>query len=113
VTVIVKEYNSSRVTISGEVNKPGVYPYRGESLMQFVAIAGGFKPEANSVVLVLRQNDGQRSAAKFDVAAIQNGRADDPTLQAGDVIVADTSLAKKGLGTILKVLPLAGVFALL
>jgi polysaccharide biosynthesis/export protein len=113
VTVLVKEFNSSRVTISGAIAKPGVYPFRGESLLQFVAIAGGFTPDANSVVLVLRQNNGQRSAAKFNVGAIQNGSAQDAAIQAGDVLVADSSIAKKGLNSILKVLPLAGVFALL
>jgi polysaccharide export outer membrane protein len=113
VTVLVKEFNSSRVTISGAISKPGVYPYKGESLLQFVAMAGGFTPDANSVVVVLRQNNGQRSAAKFDVSAIQSGRTQDPAVQSGDVIVADSSIAKKGLNSILKVLPLAGVFALL
>ena len=34
-------------------------------------------------------------------------------MQAGDVIVADTLCMKKGLNTILKVLPLAGFAALL
>jgi polysaccharide export outer membrane protein len=112
VTVLVKEYNSARVTISGAITKPGVYPYKGESLMQFVAMAGGFKGEANWVVLVLRQSNGQRLAAKFDVSAIEKGRAQDPAIQAGDVIVADSSLAKRGLATILKVLPLASFAAL-
>jgi polysaccharide export outer membrane protein len=113
VTVLVKEFNSSRVTISGAINKPGVYPYRGESLLQFVAIAGGVNKDANSTVVVLRQKNGQRTAAKFDISAIEKGRAPDPPMQAGDTIVADTSLAKKGLNSILKVLPLAGAFALL
>jgi polysaccharide export outer membrane protein len=113
VTVLIKEFNSSRVTISGAIKNPGVYPFKGESLLQFVAIAGGFTPEASSMVLVLRQDNGRRSAAKFDVADIERGRAKDPTMQPGDVIVADSSLAKKGLNSILKVLPLAGVFALL
>ena len=34
-------------------------------------------------------------------------------MQSGDVIVADTSAMKKGLNSILKVLPLAGFAALL
>jgi polysaccharide export outer membrane protein len=113
VTVLVKEFNSSRVTVSGAITKPGVYPYKGETLLQCVAMAGGFTAEANSVVLVLRQSNGQRSAAKFNVAAIQNGSVEDPPMEAGDVIVADSSIAKKGLNSILKVLPLAGMFTLL
>jgi polysaccharide biosynthesis/export protein len=112
VTVLVKEFNSSRVTISGAITKPGVYPYRGESLLQFVATAGGVTNISNSMVLVLRQTNGQRMAAKFDISAIQSGRAPDPPMEPGDVIVADTSLAKKGLNSILKVLPLASFAAI-
>ena len=112
VTVLVKEFNSSRVTISGAIGKPGVYPYRGESLLQFVAMAGGVTETANSTVLIVRETNGQRSAAKFDISAIERGSMPDPPIQAGDVIVADTSLAKKGLNAILKVLPLASFAAL-
>ena len=32
VTVTVKEFNSNRVTVSGAVKSPGVFPYKGESL---------------------------------------------------------------------------------
>ena len=114
VTVIVKEYNSQRVTISGEIKSPGVYPLKGKtSLLQVVAMAGGFQESSNSTVLVLRQSEGKRSAAKFDVSDIQKGRAEDPTLQAGDVVVAGTSALKKGFNSILKALPLAGAFAIL
>ena len=85
VTVYVKDYNSQRVTITGAVNKPGVYPIKGKtSLVQVVAMAGGLMVSSDSTVLVLRQNNGKRSAAKFDVSAIQNGKAEDPPLQPGD-----------------------------
>jgi polysaccharide export outer membrane protein len=107
VTVVVKQFNSNRVTISGAVKTPGVFPYKGETLLQYIAMAGGLTPEANSMVLVVRQTNGARSAAKFDLSDIQTGRVNDPAMQAGDMIVADTSVAKKGLNMILKVLPLA------
>ena len=97
VTVYVKDYNSQRVTITGEVGKPGVYPIKGTtSLLQMVATAGGLNGTSDSTVLVIRESDGKRSAAKFDVSAIQNGKAEDPTLQAGDSIVAGTSAIKSG-----------------
>src|SRR5262249_12724178 len=112
-TVVVKEFNSNRVTVSGAVKNPGVFPYKGESLLQYVTMAGGLAPEANSMVLVLRQTNGQRSAAKFNVADIQSGSVKDPAMQAGDVIVADTSVAKKGLNSLLKLLPLAAFATLL
>jgi len=112
VTVYVKEYNSQKVTVTGDIKKPGVYPLSGKTtLMQVVANAGGFEASTNWEVLVLRQTNGKRSAAKFDVSQIQAGRADDPTLQAGDVLVAGSSAIKRGYGAILKALPIAGLFA--
>ena len=114
VTVLVKEYNSQRVTIEGAVKKPGVYPLRSaSSLLQLIALAEGFDPSSDSTVLVLRNTGGRRSAAKFDVSAIQTGSAQDPAIESGDVIVAGTSAIKAGFNNVLKVLPIAGLFALL
>jgi polysaccharide export outer membrane protein len=114
VTVYVKEYNSQKVTISGDIKKPGVYPLTGKTtLLQVVAIAGGFEDTTDWTVLVLRQTKGKRAAAKFDVSQIQEGRAEDPTLQGGDVLVAGSSAIKKGYNAILKALPVAGLFAFL
>jgi polysaccharide export outer membrane protein len=114
VSVYVKEYNSQSVTISGAVNKPGVYTIKGKtSLVQAIAMAGDLNPNSDSSILILRQNDGKRMAGRFDLSAIQTGRADDPTLQAGDQIVAGSSAIKKGFNTILRALPLVGTFALL
>jgi polysaccharide export outer membrane protein len=114
VTVLVKEFNSQRVTIEGAVNKPGVYPITtNTSLLQLVAMAGDFQQTSDSSALILRTTNGKRSAARFDVADIQNGRAHDPMIQSGDVVVAGTSAIKSGFNTIMKALPLAGVFAFL
>ena len=76
-------------------------------------MAGGLKSTSDSTVLVLRQAGARRSAAKFDVGMIQKGRADDPTMQAGDVVVAGTSAIKAGFNNVLKALPIAGLFAFL
>jgi polysaccharide export outer membrane protein len=114
VTVLVKESNSQRVTISGAVDKPGIYPIKGPtSLMQIVALAGGFKDQSDWTILVLRQKGGGRMAARYDVSEIEAGRAQDPILQANDVLVAGTSAIKQTYGAILKALPLAGIFAFL
>jgi polysaccharide export outer membrane protein len=96
------------------VNKPGVYPIKGKtSLVQAIAMAGDLNTNSDSSILILRQNDGKRMAGRFDLSAIQKGSADDPTLQAGDQIVAGSSAIKKGFNAILKALPLVGTFALL
>jgi polysaccharide biosynthesis/export protein len=90
VTVSVKEFNSSRVTVSGAVKNPGVFPSKGQTLLQYVTMAGGLDETANSIVRVLRQSGGKRSSTKFNVADIQSGRADDPVIESGDVLVAVT-----------------------
>ena len=114
VTVNDKEYNSRRVTVEGSVKKPGVYPIMGNnSLIQFIAMAGGLDENSDSTVLVLRTTDGKRSAAKFDMSDIRSGQAKDPVIQSGDVIVANASSLKKGFNAILKAIPIAGAFALL
>jgi polysaccharide export outer membrane protein len=111
VTVYVKEHNSQRATIEGAVRKPGVYPIRGKtSLLQFVAIAQGLDPSSDSTAVVFREINGRRSAGKFDIDAIRGGRANDPAIQQGDVIVVGTSAIKAAFNNILKVLPVASVF---
>lgn len=114
VTVFIKEYNSQRVTVEGAVKTPGVYPVKSEtSLLQVIAMAGDFQPESDSTILILRSANGKRTAAKFDVSAIQTGRAQDPIIQSGDVIIAGTSAIKKGFSNVLKALPVASLFTLL
>ena len=115
VTVFVKEYNSQRVTVEGAVKKPGVYPIRGKtSLISMLANAGGLEELAdNSNVIVVRQSNGKRSAGRFDIDSIRKGTAADPALLQGDVVIANTSDAKAALQTLIKLVPVANVFAIL
>lgn len=109
VTVLVREFNSQRVTISGSVKTSGVYAIKGQtSLMQVVAMAGDIDTSTDSGdIIVFRSIDGQRSAAKFDIDAIKTGKAEDPQIMPGDVIVVDSSATKVALSNVMKVLPLA------
>ena len=114
VTVLVKEYNSQRVTFEGAVKKPGVYPIQGKlTLLQAVAIAGGLDGSVSSEeVVIFRQGGSKRLAGRFDIAQIRSGEASDPLLQEGDVIVANTSQIKSALSNVMKVLPMAAMVAL-
>jgi polysaccharide export outer membrane protein len=113
VRVTVKEFKSRNVTVGGQIANPGIYPLKGKtSLLQVVAMAGGFKEASDSTVLVLRKSGGKRVAARFDVSAIESGRAADPSVQPGDTIVAGESTIKKAYQGFLKALPIAGAFAL-
>lgn len=114
VTVFIKEYNSQRITVEGAVKRPGVLPIQGTmSLLQAVAMSQGLEESSDDTVLVFRNSNGARKAARFDVSEIRTGAADDPQLMAGDVVVAGTSALKKNFNGFLKVLPVAGLFALL
>jgi polysaccharide export outer membrane protein len=112
VSVFVREYNSQRVTVEGAVERPGVYPYRGQiTLVQLMATAGGMKDVADgSEVMVFRTASGKREAARFDVDEIKAGRAADPAIMQGDVVIVGTSTAKKFYNDILKTLPVIGLF---
>lgn len=114
VTVLVKEYNSQRVTVEGAVRRPGVYPIRGRTtLLQVIATAEGLDSQSDTTVVVFRRVEGKRMAARFDVGQIRSGATGDPAIQSGDMIVAPTSATKATFDVILKSLPIATVFALL
>ena len=109
VTVIIAQYNSQRVTVTGSVKSSGVYGIKGRtSLMQLMAMAGGIDDNtASGDVVIFRTIDGVRSAARFDTDKIKAGTAEDPELQPGDVVVVDTSATKLALQNIMRVLPIA------
>lgn len=115
VTVFIREYNSQRVTVEGSVRSPGVYPYRGPThLLQLVATAGGLNDVANgSDVMVYRTAGGKKQAARFDIDEIKAGRAENPTIMQGDIVIVNPSTGKKLYQDIMKALPLVGVFGLL
>ncbi len=114
ISVFVKEHNSQRVTVTGAVKKPGVVPMAGGlSLLQAIAISGGLDEVAESTAVLMRVTDGKRLAGRYDVADIQAGRADDPPLQSGDVIIVPTSDMKQGFNTVLRLVPLASLTPLL
>ncbi|WP_244594583.1 MULTISPECIES: polysaccharide biosynthesis/export family protein [Methylosinus] len=112
VSVYVREFNSQRVTIEGAVKRPGIYPLRGKnSLIQLIAMAEGLdRDTASENVMVFRTHDGQRMAASFSLDDIREGRADDPAVQNGDVVVVPTSATKVVLSSFLKVTPALAAF---
>ena len=114
VTVVIKEYNSQRVTVSGAVKTSGVYAIKGNtSLMQVVAMAGDVDINTDSGDVVLfRTINGQRSAAKFDIDAIKAGKAADPQVEPGDIIVVDSSATKVVFHNLVSAMPIATTAAL-
>ena len=88
VIVQVKEYNSRRVTVLGQVTKPGTFPYTtGLTLIQAVSQAGGLTAIANlnRVNLTRRTGRGSRTV-EISLGSIMEGRSPDIPLQSGDRI---------------------------
>ncbi|MDX2051596.1 MAG: polysaccharide biosynthesis/export family protein [Polyangiaceae bacterium] len=88
VIVSVKEYNSKRVTVLGQVQKPGSFPLTpGLTLIQAISLAGGFNSIAagDQVNLTRKTKSGSKTVV-VSIDAITDGRAQDIPLQASDQI---------------------------
>jgi polysaccharide export outer membrane protein len=86
--VFVKEYHSQRVSVIGEVQKPGVFELSGpKTLIDLLAMAGGVNDKAGRQVYLFRQGPTGRESSVIDLYALAN-RIDgaNPPVQAGDVI---------------------------
>ncbi len=82
------------VTLDGEVRKAGVYQIPGArlSLLQAVALGEGVTDSAKlSEVLIIREIDGKRYVARFDLNEIRAARMVDPQIQQSDIIVVGYS----------------------
>lgn len=88
VVVSVKEYNSKRITVLGQVQKPGSFPLTpGMTLIQAISLSGGLTSIANKdrVNLTRRTKKGTQTVV-LSVESITEGRSQDIPLQAGDQI---------------------------
>jgi protein involved in polysaccharide export with SLBB domain len=88
VVVMVKEYQSKKITVTGQVQKPGSFPFTtGLSLLQVISASGGLTAIANgNRVNLTRTTKGKSRTVVLSVDAIQEGTSPDIPLQAGDRI---------------------------
>lgn len=88
VSVLVKEYKSKKIHILGQVKKPGTFPFQEDmSVVQAVAMAGGFTPLANqNKTTITRKIEGKEIIIRAEVAKISKGESPDIFLQTGDII---------------------------
>jgi polysaccharide export outer membrane protein len=88
VSIDVKEYNSKRVVVLGQVQKPGPFPLiPGLTFIQAISLAGGFNAMANRDRVTLTRRTGQDSRTiVLSADAITDGSLPDFPLQAGDTI---------------------------
>lgn len=115
VTVFLRDATGQRVTVGGAVKNPGVYQAKGDArLTQIISLAAGFNDFADPrSVLVFRQTEDGRMAARFDVSAILRGELEDPQIYGGDSVVVDDSTAATTWKTFRDAVPVSGVFRFL
>lgn len=89
VSIFLKESSGQRVTVDGEVAKAGLYPVSpGTTLLDAIALAGGFRELADQRKVYVYRAFGQRKlVANYDVGTIRDGRAENPRIFGGDVVV--------------------------
>ena len=91
VTVIVRQMNSRKVFITGEVAKPGAYPLMSTmSVMQLIALAGGLTEFAEAKrISVMRVEAGKTKTFKFEYKDVAKGKKAEQNivLKPGDTIV--------------------------
>ena len=88
VSVSMKEYNSKRIEVLGEVQKPGSFPLEpGMTLLRAISMAGGFNSVANKDRITIRRRVGDKTVgATVSVEDIIDNKIPDVPLQAGDSI---------------------------
>ena len=91
ITVVVKEINSLKVFITGEVNKPGPYPLTtATTVIQLISQAGGLKEYANSKnILIMRKEADRQISLKFNYREVASGKnlKQNIDLKPGDTVI--------------------------
>jgi polysaccharide export outer membrane protein len=92
IAVTVTDVRSYRISVLGEVQKPGVLQLKSDTtVLEALALAGGFRDFASpSKIMILRKNgDGQTQKIPFNYnRVVKDNRAEgNVTLKAGDVVV--------------------------
>ena len=100
VLVLLKEYVKPYFVIAGEVGRPGRVDLHGEvTLVEAIALAGGFKDTAHrKQVILLRKTGGdQAQVSVIDVRKLMSteGIKEDITVRSGDMVVVPRNALSK------------------
>ena len=91
ITIVVREINSRKVFITGQVNKPGVYPLTSTTtVIQLISLAGGLMEYANSKnIMIMRNEGGKQVSLKFNYREVAAGKklSQNIELKPGDTVV--------------------------
>jgi polysaccharide export outer membrane protein len=95
VSVNVKEYNSKRIEVLGEVQKPGSIALQpGMTLLRAISLSGGLTALASKGrVTIRRRVKGKTRVVTVSVQDIIDNAIGDPPLQAGDSVYVEQRVA--------------------
>lgn len=93
VSVFIKEYNSKKIFVFGEVQKPGTFIYDDNmTIIQAITLAGGFTKLADkNKVCVTRIENNQEKRIYLPVEDIGKGKEKNFFLRPGDIIFVPES----------------------
>ena len=93
VSVFVKEFNSKKVFVLGEVKKPGTFRYENQmTIVQAVTLAGGLKAlAARNRLILTRIEKGNEQKYEIPFDKISEGGVSNVFLQPGDIIFVPQS----------------------
>jgi polysaccharide export outer membrane protein len=95
VTLLLLQVKGNQASVLGQVNRPGRYPIETTDmrLSDLLANAGGVAPTGSDVVVLTGVRDGKPVRYEIDLpnvfGATGQGRANDVTVQNGDVLWVD------------------------
>ncbi len=94
VSVFVREFNSKKVYVFGEVKKPGTFAFEdGMNIIQAITLAGGFEKLANkNAIAVTRILDGREQRVQVPVKEIGEGKTPNFRLEPGDIVFVPESI---------------------
>jgi polysaccharide export outer membrane protein len=91
ITVVVREINSRKAFITGEVNKPGPYPLTAPTtVMQLISMAGGLREYADAKkIMIMRSENGRQISLQFNYKDVAAGKKLEQNieLKPGDTVV--------------------------
>jgi len=91
ITVVVRQINSRKAFITGEIYKPGTYPLTSPTtVMQLIAMAGGLREYANAKkIVIMRSENGNQKSLPFNYKDIVEGKnlQQNIELKPGDTVI--------------------------
>jgi len=93
VSVLIREFNSKKIFVFGEVQKPGTFPFEDNmTVVQAITLAGGFtKVASKNNTNVTRLVEGQERKIRVPVEDIGVGRERNFALRPGDIVFVPES----------------------